>query len=1565
MAIIYSYPLNQPKRDDLLIGTITYDEDAVNPVHGNPTVSFTIGSLLDLVSGQGNAQNLQQVTNIGNTTTNSIVVSNNLLVSGGYYDSSNQPGTAGQLLSSTATGTQWVNVAAQGVTSVGLSMPAAFTVANSPITQAGILSVTGAGTAAQYINGLGNLVTFPTIPTQYVLPVATTVALGGIKIGYTEAGKNYAVQLSSEKAFVNVPWTDTPYTLPVATSADLGGVKIGYTDNAKNYAVELDSDQMYVNVPWTDTPYVLPLAADGTRGGVQIGYTQTATRDYPVTLDSEKMLVTVPWTDTPPNPFQTITGTGTANASTGIILSDNGGTVLLNGTGSVTVTRDAATSGTIVINGTDTGITTVVVKASTISTGFGISEIINARELELYPHYYAGTTNVGFVPTGGSATTFLRGDGSWGAIPTGLQFQGTWDARNIAEGGASDGGDPNLDGIAGAVDGWLYIVSVAGSAVPNGAATTPNSWNIGDWCVFDGTNWTRVPSSTTGVTTFTSNFTSTGVGDPQYISGSTLTADTGGVDIGRVNLNATGTQDSTTFLRGDNTWDVPAYIPNTDTQNIYTNSWQQSTNDIILRKVLTGAGSGTQDIKIIKGANITFTYTDEDNFTIAASNTQENTTWYIRDSADADKTVNNLKYLKFATATGTLGTALTGAGSTADPYLMTLTSPDTNTQLGVATTTTLGGIELGSDTVLNTAFVTGNTGSTTRSYPVQLNAARQAAVYVPWTSGGTYSWTVKDQTTGSSAVVSADSIQFKSETGTLGTTLTEPSTGAFVMTLTSPNTMGSGFTVSADTNTAATTITQGDTLTIAGGTNVSTVSDPDGTITINATDTNTKYDLSSGTDTTLNLFENEIVATADVNGNFSNVSTINYDNESPASGIVNGQLVTGTGLLVGTRVVSHTTTTLTFNQAVNVPNNAPLSFKNVDTVAFTAGSNVTLTGTSNSIEIAADDDDTLYDLAGAASTTAGQYNLVLSADSTAQDTMVFKQGSDITFTRAANLLTITAANDNDTYTLTSTGKVITLNDVDAGSGVGTVTFVDGSDIAISSAADNTITITNEAPDTGLPAIIVDDTAGNMSFGNTNVTAATVRAQIGAGTGDGDVTASSTTTFTNKSGSNSQWANDEGYTTNTGTTTADNTQTFTNKSGSNSQWTNDEGYTTNTGTVTPSSTNTFTNKSGSNSQWTNDEGYTTNTGTTTASNTQTFTNKSGNISMWTNDSGYLTSYTDTNYYVTGASFNTGNGVLSITGNNAAVGATVDLDGRYVTSSGVTSVATGNGLSGGTITSTGTLTMSGSYSGTFSVIGAGWLTAEGNVANTNPPISYGVALGWNQSGGSAESNLWFRDNTTSHANNKLDISSYNGTSDERILRLHGNKLVDFNGNASAQGTTFLYNSGATSYLAANKYTLIGNHSNPTNTAATFYDQAGQGPTISGFAVCFRTGSTPAQTGKLDSGGTFTVSGDIVAYGSPSDVRLKENIQPIESALDKAMKLQGVTFNWKNKSEDILDIKEDIGFIAQDVQKVLPELVRENDNGMLSMRHQGITPILLEAIKELKAEIEELKCKSCNCK
>ena len=76
-----------------------------------------------------------------------------------------------------------------------------------------------------------------------------------ILTNYTTSGKNYAVQKdSSNHLYVNVPWENTVYTLPAATSAALGGIKVGYTNSGKNYKVQLDgSNNAYVNVPWTDT----------------------------------------------------------------------------------------------------------------------------------------------------------------------------------------------------------------------------------------------------------------------------------------------------------------------------------------------------------------------------------------------------------------------------------------------------------------------------------------------------------------------------------------------------------------------------------------------------------------------------------------------------------------------------------------------------------------------------------------------------------------------------------------------------------------------------------------------------------------------------------------------------------------------------------------------------------------------------------------------------------------------------------------------------------------------------------------------------------------------------------------------------------------------------------------------------------------------------------------------------------------------------------------------------------------------------------------------------------------
>jgi len=135
--------------------------------------------------------------------------------------------------------------------------------------------------------------------SNYTLPTTAASTLGGIKVGYTNNGKNYKVQVdTSGNAFVNVPWTDNNttysvatsstdglmsktdksklddiatgannYTLPKSTSSALGGIMIGYNTSGKNYAVVLDSSgKAYVNVPWTDTDTTYSVATTSANG---------------------------------------------------------------------------------------------------------------------------------------------------------------------------------------------------------------------------------------------------------------------------------------------------------------------------------------------------------------------------------------------------------------------------------------------------------------------------------------------------------------------------------------------------------------------------------------------------------------------------------------------------------------------------------------------------------------------------------------------------------------------------------------------------------------------------------------------------------------------------------------------------------------------------------------------------------------------------------------------------------------------------------------------------------------------------------------------------------------------------------------------------------------------------------------------------------------------------------------------------------------------------------------------------------------------------------------------------
>ena len=110
----------------------------------------------------------------------------------------------------------------------------------------------------------------------------------------------------------------------------------------------------------------------------------------------------------------------------------------------------------------------------------------------------------------------------------------------------------------------------------------------------------------------------------------------------------------------------------------------------------------------------------------------------------------------------------------------------------------------------------------------------------------------------------------------------------------------------------------------------------------------------------------------------------------------------------------------------------------------------------------------------------------------------------------------------------------------------------------------------------------------------------------------------------------------------------------------------------------------------------------------------------------------------------------------------------------------------------------------------------------------------------------------------------------------------------------------------------------------------------------------------TGGVGIGGDLFVGGDIAAYAT-SDQRLKDNITPIPNALNKVLLTSGNTFDWNDKSD-----KEgsDVGVIAQEILEVLPEAVTTRDNGYLAVRYEKLVPLLIEAIKELKAEVEDLK-------
>jgi hypothetical protein len=122
---------------------------------------------------------------------------------------------------------------------------------------------------------------------------------------------------------------------------------------------------------------------------------------------------------------------------------------------------------------------------------------------------------------------------------------------------------------------------------------------------------------------------------------------------------------------------------------------------------------------------------------------------------------------------------------------------------------------------------------------------------------------------------------------------------------------------------------------------------------------------------------------------------------------------------------------------------------------------------------------------------------------------------------------------------------------------------------------------------------------------------------------------------------------------------------------------------------------------------------------------------------------------------------------------------------------------------------------------------------------------------------------------------------------------------------------------------------------------------------------SGSSPSFH-HVSASGDVVAAGDVVAYYT-SDIRLKDNVEVIKGSLDKIEGIRGVEFDWNEKSPGWAQERgHDVGVIAQEVQKIVPEIVVERKSGYLGVDYKRLVPLLIESVKELKREVNDLKKK-----
>jgi len=388
------YPTVTPTAEDLLIATDVSNE--------NRTVTFKVSDITTASTLQG----LQSVLDTGNSATQTMELTGSITLLGGtntgFIDLcqiklAGSYGTAGQVLTSQGSGScaTWTTVASssQGWEDTLVVDPQSNVAA----------TMTGALFTVEAAGGGISLTTGSTLTTD--TSVVSTFG-GNVNLGTT---LNFA--------------TSTTLNDSTGSTGTTGAV---LTVGATGYPV-------WGTLPVPSTPNLQQVLTVGNTANA-VGIQLTATS--PLSLDSTSNIVSAGTNTFSGN--NTFSANGTTLSTAGISLT---GTLYAGA--SVGTTGQVLTStGTGGQWSSSAGVTTVDLLSPTASTGLPLTISPTSGDVKITPHTYNGTSNVGYVPAGGTAGTFLQGDGSWGTVSlqnlSSVLTQGNTAANSITLTGASN-----------------------------------------------------------------------------------------------------------------------------------------------------------------------------------------------------------------------------------------------------------------------------------------------------------------------------------------------------------------------------------------------------------------------------------------------------------------------------------------------------------------------------------------------------------------------------------------------------------------------------------------------------------------------------------------------------------------------------------------------------------------------------------------------------------------------------------------------------------------------------------------------------------------------------------------------------------------------------------------------------------------------------------------------------------------------------------------------------------------------------------------------------------------------